>query len=305
MAIRPPAVLPGATVGIVAPASPVAPAFLEAGEAELGRIGFRTRRGRNLLARGDYTAGDPDARAADFLDFLEDDGVAALLCARGGYGSLDLLSRIPPERLRATPKAILGASDATALLALASAAGVVSFHGPMVAQQIARGPEAWDAPECVRLLAAREPGVCLPWRGAEMLHPGRAEGVVRGGCLSLVAALAGTPFAPRFAGAIALFEDIAVKPYQLERMLAQLALADLLEGVRGIVFGQMPGCAQHPDQGYTLEGLLTRLTAPLGVPVAFGFATGHTDGAACRTLPLETRVRMDEAGLTLLEGAVS
>ena len=302
--MKPRAVLPGADIGILAPASPVRLGWLEAGERELRRRGFRPRRAANLLARREYTAGSADERTADFLELLDDDRVAALFCARGGYGSLDLLSRIPPERIRRNPKAILGASDATALLALASRSGVVSFHGPMVAQQIARGDSAWDAEELFALLRAREPGVRLPWGRAKFLHRGSTEGILRGGCLSLVAALAGTPFAVRFEGAIAVLEDIAVKPYQIERMLRQLRMSGLLDGVRGIVFGEMPDCFQHPEQGYTLEELLRRLTEPFGVPTAIGFATGHTAGSRCRTIPFEVRARMDEDGLTLLEGAV-
>ncbi len=305
MAFRPPAVHPGATVGILAPASPVQLPWLEAGEAELRRVGLVPRRARHLLNRREYTAGSAAERTEDFLELLEDDGVAALFGARGGYGSLDLLPRIPVDRLRRNPKAILGGSDLTALLALASGAEVASFHGPMVAQQIARGPSRWDSEETLGLLRAREPGFHLPWRGAESLHPGRAEGVLRGGCLSMLAALAGTRFATSFRGAIAVIEDISVKPYQIERMLTQLSFAGLLDGVRGIVFGQMPGCTQHPDQGYTTAQLLARLSEPFGVPTVFGFATGHTDGDPCRTVPFEVRARMDADGLTLLEGAVA
>ena len=304
MAVKPRAVVSGATVGILAPASPVQLPWLEAGEAELRRVGLSPRRSRNLLRRSEYTAGSARERAADFLELVEDEDVSALLGARGGYGCLDLLPLIPPERLRRTPKVILGASDLTALLALASGTGVVSFHGPMVAQQIARGPSRWDAEETLGLLRARAPGFALPWRGAERLHPGSAEGVLRGGCLSILAALAGTPFATSFRDAIAILEDISVKPYQIERMLAQLRLAGLLDGVRGIVFGQMPGCTQHPDQGYTTAELLTRLSERFEVPVVFGFPTGHTAEDPCRTVPFEVRARMDEDGLTLLEGAV-
>ncbi len=304
MPVRPPAVLPGATVGIVAPASPVQLPWLEAGEAELRRVGLVPRRSPNLLKRTVYTAGSVAERTGDFLELLEDGEVSALLGARGGYGCLDLLPRIPPDRIRENPKVILGGSDLTALLALASGAGVVSFHGPMVAQQIARGLSRWDAEETLGLLRAREPGFHLPWRNAESLHPGRAEGVLRGGCLSILAALAGTPFAVSFRDAIAVLEDISVKPYQIERMLTQLALAGLLDGVEGIVFGRMPGCVQHPDQGYTTAELLARLSERFEVPVVFGFATGHTDDDPCRTVPFEVRARMDEDGLTLLEGAV-
>ncbi len=304
MTVRPLAVLPGAAVGILAPASPVQLPWLEAGEAELRRVGLVPRRSPNLLKRTVYTAGSVAERTGDFLELLEDGEVSALLGARGGYGCLDLLPRIPPDRIRENPKVILGGSDLTALLALASGAGVVSFHGPMVAQQIARGLSRWDAEETLGLLRAREPGFHLPWRNAESLHPGRAEGLLRGGCLSILAALAGTPFAVSFRDAIAVLEDISVKPYQIERMLTQLALAGLLDGVRGIVFGRMPGCVQHPDQGYTTAELLARLSERFEVPVVFGFATGHTDDDPCRTVPFEVRARMDEDGLTLLEGAV-
>ena len=304
MAARPQAVLPGATVGILAPASPVQVPWLEAGEAELRRVGLVPRRSRHLLKRTVYTAGSAAERTEDFLELLEDEQVSALLGARGGYGCLDLLPRIPPDRIREKPKVILGGSDLTALLALSSRAGVVSFHGPMVAQQIARGPSRWDADETLGVLRARDPGFALPWRNAESLHPGRAEGVLRGGCLSIVAALAGTPFAVSFRDAIAVLEDISVKPYQIERMLTQLALGGLLDGVRGIVFGRMPGCTQHPDQGYSTAELLARLSERFEVPVVFGFATGHTDKDPCRTVPFEVRARMDEDGLTLLEGAV-
>ena len=305
MALRPPAVPPGATVGILAPASPVQLPWLEAGEAELRRVGLVPRRSKHLLKRRQYTAGSAAERTADLLELLEDEGVAALFAARGGYGCLDLLPSIPPAAIHRNPKAILGASDVTALLALLSRAGVSSFHGPMVAQQIARGASHWDAEETLALLRATEPGFHLPWRGAEVLHPGGADGILRGGCLSILAALAGTPFATSFRGAIAVLEDIAVKPYQIERMLTQLSLAGLLDGVRGIVFGLMPGCTQHPDQGYTTAELLARFVEPLGVPTVFGFATGHTGDAPCRTVPFEVRARLDGDGLTLLEGAVS
>lgn len=304
-AVRPPALQPGATVGVLAPASPVQLPWLEAGEAELRRVGLVPLRSRHLLRRREYTAGSAAERSADFLEFLQDDGVTALFGARGGYGSLDLLPRIPADRIRQHPKVILGGSDLTALLALASRAGVASFHGPMVAQQIARGPSRWDPAETLGVLRATEPGFHFPWRGATSLHPGSAEGILRGGCLSILAALAGTPFATSFRGAIAVLEDIAVKPYQIERLLAQLSLAGLLDGVQGIVFGQMPGCTQHPDQGYTTAELLARLSERFGVPTIFGFATGHTDGDPCRTVPFEVRARMDTGGLTLLEGAVA
>lgn len=301
--LKPKAVGPGSVVGVVAPASPVRKAFVEQGVAELERLGFRTRLGERLYHRGRYTAGSVEDRLSDWIDLWEDPGVAALFCARGGYGSMELLTRLSPERARENPKLVLGSSDATALLSfLMSGAGLSTFHGPMVAQQIARGD--YDRENLLRMVSSTEAPGRIEVESAEWLHRGRAEGTLLGGCLSILAALAGTPFLPSFHGAILFLEDTQTKPYQIDRMLTQLRLAGLLTGVRGIVFGEMPGCEQHPDQGYTLPEMLREWTASLGVPVLFGVPSGHTRSKGL-TLPLGAMARLDDDGLTLLEGAVA
>jgi muramoyltetrapeptide carboxypeptidase len=301
--LKPKAVRAGAVIGVVAPASPVRKEFVDSGVAELERLGFRTRLGQRLYHRGRYTAGTASDRLQDWAELWDDPEVSALFCARGGYGSMDLITRLSPEQARENPKVVLGSSDATALLAfLLSTAGLVSFHGPMVAQQIARGD--YDRGNLLAVLGAVEAPGTIPVETAERLHPGSAEGTLLGGCLSIVAALAGTDFLPSFSGAILFLEDTQTKPYQIDRMLTQLRLAGLLDGVRGLVFGEMPGCEQHPDQGYTLQEMLRDWTSYLRVPVLFGFPSGHTRSKGL-TLPLGTRARIDDDGLTLLEGAVS
>lgn len=301
--VRPPALVPGATVGVLAPASPVRVEFVERGLAELERLGFRARASKHLHARGRYTAGSPADRLADWHELWEERDVAAIFCARGGYGSMELLAGLSPERIRRDPKIVLGSSDVTALLGfLGARADLVSFHGPMVAQQIARG--AYDAAQLVRLLGSPEPAGRLPSHGAELLHEGSAEGRLVGGCLSMLVALVGTPFLPSFDGGILFVEDTQVKPYQIDRMLLQLELAGLLDGVRGLVFGQMPGCQQHEAQGYTLKDMLRDWTARLRLPVLFGFPSGHTETDGL-TLPLGVRARLDAEGLAILEGAVA
>jgi muramoyltetrapeptide carboxypeptidase len=137
----------------------------------------------------------------------------------------------------------------------------------------------------------------------ERLHPGSAEGRLEGGCLSILVSLVGTPYLPSFGDAILFLEDTQTKPYQIDRMLTQLRLAGLLDGVRGIVFGEMPDCEQHPDQGYRLQDMLRDWTADLRVPVSFGFPSGHTRSLGV-TLPLGVRARLDHDGLSILEGAV-
>jgi len=301
--LKPKAVRAGAVIGVVAPASPVRKEFVDAGVAELERLGFRTRLGQRLYHRGRYTAGTVSDRLQDWVELWDDPEVSALFCARGGYGSMDLLTGLSAERTRENPKVVLGSSDATALLAfLRSGAGMVSFHGPMVAQQIARGD--YDRENLLSVLGSIDAPGTIAVETVERLHPGSAEGPLLGGCLSIVAALAGTRFLPSFAGAILFLEDTQTKPYQIDRMLTQLRLAGLLDGVRGLVFGEMPGCEQHPDQGYTLQEMLRDWTSYLRVPVLFGFPSGHTTSKGL-ALPLGARARLDDDGFTLLEGAVS
>lgn len=302
--LKPPALKPSSVIGIFAPASPVRREFLERGMQEIRRLGFRTRLGKGVFTRTRYTAGEAAIRVSDLLDLWEDPEVDAVFCARGGYGSLDMLERLDAARFRDRPKILLGSSDVTALLCfLMSRVGLICFHGPMVAQQIARGDGAYDTDSLVGVLSRREPWGNVSAPGIRSLHAGEAEGVLMGGCLSLVTALVGTPYLPSFDGAILFLEDTGVRPYQVDRMLRQLRLSGWLKGVRGLVFGEMPDCEQHPEQGYRIDELLADLTADLGVPVLFGLPSGHTLRPAW-TLPLGVRARIGTGGLSLLEGAV-
>ncbi len=302
--LKPPALGPSSLVGVVAPASPVQREYLEAGLAELARLGLRTRVGSGIHRRSRYTAGDPALRADELTQLWEDPEVEAVFAARGGYGSMELLDRLDPSRFRAKPKLLLGSSDITALLCfLGAKAGLVCLHGPMVAQHIARGDAAYDRSSLMAAACRSEPLGRIGVPGVSFIRRGSAEGILFGGCLSLVAALVGTPFLPSFDGAILFLEDRGVKPYQIDRLLTQMRLAGSLKGIRGLVFGEMLDCGQHPDQGYSLEELLTDLTAELGVPVLFGFPSGHTISPAI-TLPFGVRARIDDEGLHILEGAV-
>ena len=303
--LKPPGLKPGSTIGVCAPASPVRKEFLERGLEELHHHGFQTRLSRGLYSQARYTAGNAQTRVSDLVELWEEPGVDGIICARGGYGSLDLLERLDVEIFRKNPKVLVGSSDVTALLCfLVAKAGTVCFHGPMVAQQIARGNEAYHPASLVGLLQSSESWEGLSSVRLRVLHKGSAEGMLVGGCLSLITALVGTPFLPSFDGAILFLEDTNVRPYQIDRMLKQLRLAGCLDGVRGLVFGEMPNCQQHPDQGYRTDELLGDLTADWGVPVMFGFPSGHTVTPTW-TLPFGVWARIEASGLRLLEGAVT
>lgn len=290
-------------MGVVALASPVRSEFVEPGVEELSRLGFTAKLGRHLYHRGRYTAGSASDRLDDLVTLWDDPEVEAIFCARGGYGSMELLASLEPERFRERPKVFVGASDITAVHGfLGARAGMVAFHGPMVAQKIAR--RSYDAEGLLRLIQSKKPVGTLTAPGTRMLHSGSGEGILVGGCLSMVASLVGTPFLPPFRDSIVFLEDTLVKPYQIDRMLTQLRLAGCLDSIQGLVFGQMVKCQQHPDQGYTLEEMMSEWTESLGVPVLYGFPSGHTETDAM-TLPLGVRARLDDDGLHLLEGAVA
>lgn len=260
----------GESVAVVAPSSPVRTAMLDEGLAELRRLGYRPRTADDVAARDRFTAGTVERRLGELRAAFEDPQVRAVWCARGGYGLTPLLRELDPGPFQADPKPILGESDATALGCWALAAGLAWIHGPMVASQLRQGAAGYE-PESLRAALEGRPHEA---RAGRALRPGEAEGVLWGGCLSLLAALAGTPWLkPPEGPQLLLVEDVGVKPYQVDRLLVQLRDAGALEGLVGVVLGDFSDCVQHPDQGYTIDEVLSdRLP---GVPASIGWPVGH------------------------------
>jgi muramoyltetrapeptide carboxypeptidase len=305
--VKPPVLRPGDTIGIVAPASNVKRAELEAGCDALRRAGYRPFYFDSILEKDLYFAGSVERRARELEEMFVHDEVRAIVCARGGYGANYLLRELDLEKIRAHPKIFVGYSDLTTLLTyFHDVAGFTTFHGPMAAKD-------WSHENGVDL-ASWQAAVSgsTPWdvptgAGVSGLVDGEAEGVLYGGCLSILLASLGTPYEIKTAGTILFLEDLAAKPYQIDRMLMQLKLAGLLDAVRGIVFGEMVDCAQTANQGYTLQEVVTRIVGDLGIPVAFGVKSGHVTSGNI-TLPFGVRaklaVRDAQVALRILEAAV-
>ena len=308
--VKPPALKPGDTIGIVAPASNVKRSELEAGCEGLRRAGYRPFYLDSILEQDLYFAGSVQRRARELEEMFARDEVRVIVCARGGYGANYLLEELDLEKIKAHPKIFVGYSDLTALLTyFADAAGLVTFHGPMVAKDWAHNDgvdlSSWQAALHGTLAWEQALGA---GSGARGLVEGTAEGILYGGCLSILVASLGTPYAIRTEGTILFLEDVAAKPFQIDRMLMQLKLAGKLDGVRGIVFGEMRDCVQTVDQGYTLEEVVLRVVGGLGVPVAYGVRSGHVT-AGNITLPIGApaglTVRGEQVQLRILEGAVT
>jgi muramoyltetrapeptide carboxypeptidase len=298
--VKPPALNSGDTVGIVAPASNLKRADLEAGCDGLRRAGYRPFYLDSILDQDLYFAGSVQRRGRELEEMFARDEVRAIVCARGGYGANYLLEVLDMEKIKAHPKIFVGYSDLTTLLTYFSdAAGLVTFHGPMVAKDWAHHDgvdlASWQAALAGTVTWETNLGA---GSGARGLVEGTAEGILYGGCLSILVASLGTPYEIRTDRTILFLEDVAAKPYQIDRMLMQLKLAGKLDGVRGIVFGEMRDCLQTANQGYTLEEVVLRIIGNLGVPVAYGVRSGHVT-AGNITLPIGVR-----AGLTVDGGQV-
>jgi len=299
--IKPPALRLGDTIGIVAPASNIKRADLDRGCEALRRAGYRPFYFDSILEQDLYFAGTLDRRVRELEEMFVRDDVRAIVCARGGYGANYLLQALDLEKIKTHPKIFLGYSDVTALLTyFADAAGLVTFHGPMVAKD-------WTHEDGVEINSWQAAlSDAAPWElnlqdasGVSALVEGSAEGILYGGCLSLLVASLGTPYEIHTSGTILFLEDFAAKPYQVDRMLMQLKLAGKFNGVQGIVFGEMLDCVQTASQGYKLEDVVMRIVGDLGLPVAYGVPSGHVTSRNI-TLPIGVR-----AGLTVHGGQVS
>lgn len=308
--VKPRALQPGDTIGIVAPASNIKRELLEKGCDGLRQLGYRPFYFDSILEQALYFAGSVERRARELEEMFVREDVRAILCARGGYGANYLLPKLDPAKIVAHPKIFVGYSDITTLLTcFADSAGFVTFHGPMVTKDFAL-PDgvdlaSWDA--AMSGLASWEVGM-EPVSGIKGLIDGAAEGILYGGCLSLLVAALGTPHDIRTAGTILFIEDVNAKPYQVDRMLMQMKLAGKLNNVKGIVFGEMLDCVQAQDQGYTLQQVVLRIVGELGIPIAWGLRSGHVTRKNI-TLPIGVRaslsVKGSEAKLKILEAATS
>ncbi len=292
--LLPPPLRPGDRIGIVAPAGPVQEEALEAGMAYLAGRGFRLVPGGHLAARHGYLAGDDAQRLRDLNRFAADRGLQAIWFARGGYGSARIVEGLDLRPLRSGPKSLVGYSDVTVLHAAAyRALGLATFYGPNVSDL--GDPARFDERSLWQALSGEEGSVIEhSLAGAEILRPGRAEGVLLGGCLSLLVSLIGTPFQVPTGGAILFWEEVGEEPYRIDRMLGHLRQSGSLAKIRGLIVGQTVGCqAKDPANDLPLAAILARHLGAARIPVVLGFPAGHGPGKT--TLTLGRTARLDTA----------
>jgi muramoyltetrapeptide carboxypeptidase len=294
--IKPPALRQGDKIGLIAPASSFSREGFTAGCDRLRQMGYEPVYASDIFDRDIYFAGPAERRTREFTEFWQRGDIAALICVRGGYGSNYLLESLDFAMAARRPKILLGCSDITTLLtAIADRTGLVTFHGPMVAKDIADG--TFDASSFNNSLQGASDW-SAPASGVEVLRPGKARGRLYGGCLSMLVASLGTEYEIQTEDSILFIEDIAEKPYRIDRMLMQLRLAGKLEGVRGFVFGEMLDCAPPKGETYTLQQVIMRVLAAYDVPVVYGLKSGHVSSGNI-TLPFGVQAELNAEGQTV------
>jgi muramoyltetrapeptide carboxypeptidase len=304
--LKPPAVAPDARVAVIAPASSSKPERLARGIEALRARGYDAEFGKYAQGRqAPYFSGTAEERLADLHAAFADPEIQGIFCTRGGYGSNYLLEDIDLDLIRDNPKPLFGYSDMTTVQTwLLDELGLTSFHGPMVAADFAIDDGVHDASFDASLDGDNVSAGA--GEGLRILRPGRAEGVMYGGCLSILTASLGTRFTPQTEGKLLFLEDVGTKPYQIDRMLRQMVLAGKFDGVTGFVFGEMLECASPGASSDLLEQVILRVLDWFDGPIAIGLRSGHVSRDNV-TLPFGIEAELileEEPMLQYLEPAV-
>ncbi len=304
--LKPTAVPGDALVAVVSPASTPQADRVELGLESLRALGYAPQSASHILTRGPlYFAGTPEMRLRDLHHAFADDEVRAIFSTRGGYGSNYLLDGLDLDLIAESAKPFFAYSDLTALqLWLLDHLQIPAFHGPMVAADFSR-ENGVHLPSLQAALTG-QPYSLGASEGLRTLHPGHARGTLYGGCLSVLVALLGTPYEPQTEGKLLFLEDVNAKPYQIDRMLWQLAQAGKLDGVRGIVFGEMLDCLSPGAPIGLLDEVILRVFDQFQGPIAIGLSSGHVSAAnVTLTFGVEAELSAaSEAYLHLLQPAV-
>lgn len=305
---KPPALRPGDRVAIVAPASPFATDQFEAGVTELRALGFDPIWDESIFDRRSYLAGPAALRASTWLKAWSDPQCTALFAVRGGYGSVQLLPLLDQRVVEAHSKVFVGYSDNTSLLAwLTLRCGIVSFHGPMLEGRFARGEAGYDRDTFTRVVCRAEPAGVITHPAVSVLKPGEASGMLVGGTLTQIVSSLGTPFAfDPPSGCVLFLDEVAERPYKLDRMLTQLRLSGILARTSAVVFGELPRC-DEPGGSPSARDVVLDVLRDYPGPVLFGFPSGHTTGPTL-TLPFGVWTYVTAApqpALVVEEAAVS
>lgn len=314
--IKPPRLRRGDTVGLIAPGGYTSEKSIAKARANIESLGLTVREGRYLREVNGNYAGTVQQRLSDLHAMFADPDVKMLWPIRGGSGCISLLRGLDYELIRKHPKILLGYSDITALhLAILKETGLVTFHGPVASSTLSD----YAREHMLAVLSDPQPRYTIPMAldnsrravlqphfGMRTVHGGSATGPLIGGNLSLVAALAGTPYAADFRNAILFLEEVNEAPYRIDRWMTQLDLALGFKKAAALMIGICDECGpEHEDVSLTLDQTFDIHLQPLSIPAVTGYSIGHIRNQF--TIPMGVKATLDteRQTVTLLEAAVS
>lgn len=294
MKLRP--LKPGGKIGIIAPAFPPDPEKLQKGIDYLLGLGYELELGDSLTARHGYFAGTDQLRLDDLHRMFADTSVDAIICARGGWGGLRILDKIDYELIEKNPKALVGYSDVTTLqLAIWHKTKLPSFSGPMVAVEMGSGILPFTSDNFWGQIQNTKSDFIFDFSvpEIEIWNAGQAQGILLGGCLSMIAHQLGTPYSPDYNGSILFLEEVGEKPYKIDRYLAQLKQAGVFERISGLIIGDFIDCQDdNVDQNsFSFMEVLNEYFAQDPYPVIFNFPYGH--GMKKVSMPIGVKTKLD------------
>lgn len=294
--IKPQALPPGSRVAIVSPASIIDPAYVDGAVTTLHSWGYDPVVFPHALGKCGSYSGTVAGRVADLAGALTDPSIRAVLCSRGGYGTVHLLEELSRLPLRDDPKWIIGFSDISALHALMASRGIASIHGSMC-KHLALQPDCAPAKALRAILRGEYPAYDAP--AHPLNRPGTASGRLVGGNMAVLGGLVGTPYDIFAPGTVLFIEDIAEPIYKVERLLYQLRLKGVLGSLAGLIVGRFTD--YRPDRNYPdMYAMIADMTAPYGYPVTFDFPCGHTDDNMPLIESLDVTLTVDAAGTRLV-----
>ncbi len=303
----------GDVIGLVTPGSPITEEKLKNAVSKLEKMGYKTYYRPSVLSEYGYFAGTDQERADELMHMFTNDQVDAIMCVRGGYGSIRVLDLLDYDLIQKNPKIFIGYSDITALIsAINERTGLVCFHGPMGISDF----DGYTLKSFEHVLVNPTARYKYPYTREEntednpefdfyTIRPGKAEGELIGGNLSVLASMAGSDFETDFENKIVFLEEIEEKTYRVDRMLTQLVQATNLRKAKGLVLGVFYKCSENDPPTLSLKQAIEDIVKPLNIPVAYGFPFGHIETKMTLPAGVMAKFNATKRTLKLMEEAVS
>jgi len=267
--------MPNDQIRIVSPSGNIEPKYIVGAKKTLSSWGLNVTEGKFARTKYGRFAGTEAQRIADLQEALDDPSVNAILCSRGGYGVAQIIDKLDFSTFAKSPKWLIGFSDITILHNAISNLGVASIHGIMAKHLTQFSPNSIHVQKCREILFGQMPTYVVPKHRLNKV--GIGQGKLIGGNLSVLIGLRGSQFDLDYKNNILFIEDIAERPYHIDRMMQNLRFSGALAQLSGLVVGQFSDCDEDPLMKKSVAQIIASAVSEYDYPVCFNFPAGHVD----------------------------